>query len=50
MLGPEQEESHDIRNVQGLPGQQDVSTTMSYPHALNRGSAGVLSPADRLFL
>ena len=44
------EDSHDIRTVQDLQGHRDVSTTMIYTHVLNRGPAGVRSPADRMFM
>src|SRR5438552_2196762 len=38
----------DIRTVQELLGQCDVTTTMIYTHVLNRGPGAVRSPADLL--
>jgi site-specific recombinase XerD len=42
------EDRYDIRTIQDLLGQKDVSTTMLDTHVLNRGGQGVASPADRL--
>jgi len=50
MLGPEKEESHDIRTARNLLGYQDISTTMIHTRVLERGPAGVRSAADRMFL
>ncbi len=39
---------YDIRTVQDLVGHSAVSTTMIYPHVLNKAGRGVLSPLDIL--
>ncbi|MBF6647753.1 integron integrase [Methylobacter sp. BlB1] len=38
---------YDIRTVQELLGHSDVATTMIYPHVLNKGGKGVISPLDQ---
>jgi integrase len=37
----------DIRTIQELLDHKDVSTTMVYTPALNRGPGGIRSPLDR---
>jgi len=39
---------HDIRIVKDLQAHEDVGTSMIYAHVLNRGSAAVRNPMDRL--
>ena len=41
-------DSPDIQTVPERLGHRDVSTTMIHTHVLNRGPAGVRSPADRM--
>ncbi len=37
-----------MAGCQELPGHEDVTTTMIYPHVLNKGGRGVPSPLDAL--
>ena len=42
------EDGHDIRTVQETLGYRGIAPTMLDTHVLNRGPAGVRSPADRM--
>jgi site-specific recombinase XerD len=42
------ERRQNIRTIQELLGQEDLSTAMIYIHVLNRGAMGVRSPAGIL--
>ena len=42
------EHGSHIRRIQEVLGHSDMKTTLVYTHVLNRGPAGVTSPADLL--
>ena len=42
------ESGYDIRTVQELLGHNDVRTTMTCTHVLNRGGRSVKNPVDNL--
>ena len=42
------ESVYDIRTIQKLLGNSDVSATIIYTHVLNRGAGGVVNPLDRM--
>ncbi len=42
------ESGYDIQTAQELLWHADISTTMIYTHAINRGAQGLKSPLDRL--
>ena len=42
------ETGYDIRTIQELLDNKDVSTNMIYTHVLNKGGHGVRSPMDGL--
>ena len=41
------EDGHDIRTLQELSGDKDISITMICTHFINRRGKAVKSPADR---